>query len=104
MKYTVWHAINPTYGIGGHREFSKLNFKRVALVESNSVDDVYRITNHIDDPWWDNPEVIKKVEESRSTSVGDVVVAEDGTAYRCEMVGWSKYPVCHMEMAGWQEA
>jgi hypothetical protein len=101
VKYTVWHAINPTFGIGGHREFNMKNFKRVALVEATSIDDTYRITNHIDEPWWDNQEVLKHVGDSRSTSVGDVVVAENGATYLCDFVGWKEDPTDHLEMFGW---
>lgn len=90
MKFTVWHAIKPNFGFGVSPEFNEQNYQRVAIVESPSVDEVFRITNHIDQSWTKNPEVIKFVGQPRSTSVGDVVVAETGTTYRCEMAGWSK--------------
>lgn len=90
MKFTVWHAIRPTFGFSGHPEFIEANYKRVAIVESQSVTDVYRITNHVEGSWTRNPEVVQFTGTPRSTSVGDVVVAETGTTYRCEMTGWSK--------------
>jgi len=90
MQYTVFHAKQPSFGFGVHPEFTQKDFKAVAVVEAQSVDDVFRITNHIDDSWTKNPEVIRYVGQPRSTSVGDVVVDQSGTACRCEMAGWSK--------------
>ena len=106
MQYTVFHAKHPNFGFGGHPEFNtdvvqsdgkasrhcdtQKDFKAVAVVEAKSVDDVFRITNHIDQSWTKNPEVVRYVGQPRSTSVGDVVVEQSGTAFRCEMAGWSK--------------
>jgi hypothetical protein len=67
----------------------KENYKEVAQVLSESLGDVFRITNHINVAWWENPEVLWH-EESRSTSVGDLVEDEDGQLWLCCGVGWSK--------------
>lgn len=66
------------------------DFVKVADVETSSLGDVFRITNHIDSDWTRNPEVVKLyAEQVRSTSVGDVVVLE-GKAHRCLMCGWGE--------------
>jgi hypothetical protein len=91
MIYKVYHDKTPTFGFGGHREFNDDNFEYVATVESDSHQDVFRITNHIDHDWWDNPEVKDYKDETRSTSVGDVVVDEDGKRFRVEMAGWTEF-------------
>jgi hypothetical protein len=89
MKYEVFHAKNPNFGFGGHPAFVPENYEKVAEVEVENVDEAFRVTNHIDEPWWKNPEVKWHKDQSRrSTSVGDVVVGPDGKRYLCDMVGW----------------
>lgn len=90
MKFTVYHAKNPTFGMGDHPEFNEENYEKVAEVDSDSLGEVFRITNHIEDAWWKNKEVLWHKDGSRSTSVGDVVTDGAGFAFRCEMAGWSK--------------
>ena len=51
--------------------------------------DAFRLTNHIDRAWWENEEVVL-FEESRSTSVGDLIELSDGTLMVCASVGWVK--------------
>lgn len=63
------------------------DFLLVAEVDSNNVEDIYVLTNHIDQAWWNNLGV-KKIVESRSTSIGDVVVLESGDIYVCRTLGW----------------
>ena len=53
------------------------DFNYVAEVDTNNKDNAYILTNSINSYWGDN----KKVEaygKNRSTSVGDVMVTEDG--------------------------
>lgn len=89
MKYKVYHAINPTFGFGKQPEFPN-EYELVAEVECDGVEDVFRITNHIDTNWTGNPEVIEvyKTNGCRSTSVGDMAVDQNGKAFYCDMVGW----------------
>ena len=65
-------------------------------VEAN-LEDVFRLTNHIDHDWTKNPEVKAFGNEHRafgnehrSTSVGDIVVTETGDRYICQSFGWKK--------------
>lgn len=47
----------------------------VATVETDDFDEAYRLTNHIDKRWQENPEVTPRYPAARrSTSVGDVMV------------------------------
>lgn len=67
------------------------NFMLVAEVDSDDIDDAFRLTNHIDDDWWNNPGVKKCCEEKvRSTSTGDVVLTSDGSVFACCTLGWAK--------------
>jgi hypothetical protein len=91
MKLQVFHDKKSNWG-RPHNEFCEDNFDLVAEVElpADQFQRVFEVTNHIDRAWWENPEVTC-IKESRSTSVGDVVVDEDGKRFRCESSGWSQF-------------
>ena len=90
MKYKIYHAKNPTFGFGQDPKFPE-EYEEVAIVEANSVDDTFKITNHIDENWTRNPEVVELINHNpRSTSVGDVVEDEEGKFHYCDMVGWKE--------------
>ena len=60
----------------------------VAIVDSEVLEKVFELTNHIDTQWWDNDGVeVVGDNHHRSTSVGDIVVTNEGT-FRCENMGW----------------
>ncbi len=66
------------------------NYTTVAVVEGEDVETAYRLTNHIDHPWWENAGVTLVGDpEHRSTSPGDVVVMPCGQILRCENAGWA---------------
>jgi len=88
MIFKVYHADHPTFGLGKVQEFPK-DFTHVANVDTNNLSDVFRLTNHIDGAWWEN-EGVEFIQQSRSTSVGDVV-EHDGKFYRCEIFGWTEF-------------
>lgn len=52
-------------------ELGMVNF--AAIVEANDLEHAYRLTNHIDAPWTDNPEIRLAASRPRSTSVGDLI-------------------------------
>ena len=90
-----------TTGLSSDQELSESIEKRhsavwpddyilVAIVDSEHVEKVFELTNHIDSPWWDNDGVeVVGDNHHRSTSVGDIVVTVEGT-FRCENVGWKE--------------
>ncbi len=65
------------------------DFDLVATVASEDLERVYFLTNHIDSPWTDNSSVEAVGDSHRSTSVGDVVVNEEGT-FLCDICGWKE--------------
>ena len=75
------------------------DFTLVAHVEVGSLDDAFRITQHIDDDWTSAPGVQMHVERARSSSVGDVFQTPDGALYRVAPMGfepvdkWDEWPV-----------
>jgi len=90
MKYTVYHALQPNFGFGERKSFPN-DYAKIAVVECEDIEDVFRATNHIDTNWMENKEVIECfVDIARSTSVGDVVVDENGNKYHCEFAGWKQ--------------
>lgn len=90
MKYKVYHKIDPDFQPTVPTNFPD-GFDMVAeVVTEEGLEDVFRVTNHIDDSWWKNPEV-KVHKKVRSTSVGDVVVDETGTKHLCSLAGWMAF-------------
>ena len=88
----IYHAKEPTFGFGKKPKFPEA-YEKVAIIEADSVDDAFRLTNHIDSDWRTNPEVVESFKDRvRSTSVGDVVVDGD-KKYYCEPVGWKEFRV-----------
>ena len=55
------------------------DIEHVALVATDDLETAFRQTNHIDWDWFDNTDV-KTIKQSRSTSVGDVMI-KDGLVY-----------------------
>jgi hypothetical protein len=68
----------------------------VAEVETDDLNEAYRLTNHIDEPWWDNSGV-KCYKQSRSTSVGDFMLTSKGEWYQVASVGFEKVEVSEDE-------
>ena len=92
MRFQVWHAKNPSFGIGAKPAFPE-SYTKIAEVECDALDDVFEATNHIDRNWLHNPEVkASYVLRARSTSVGDVVVTPEGKKMYCASVGWEELP------------
>lgn len=66
------------------------DFVEVAECATEDLCEIFQLTNHIDKAWWLNEGVLKTVDaQIRSTSVGDVVVLSEGTAYVCRTLGWT---------------
>ena len=58
------------------------------------LEQVFTLTNHIDHPWTDNPEVVwLATSRIRSTSVGDIIVScESGQAWLVMPIGLRELP------------
>ena len=63
----------------------------VASVSTNDLEEAFKLTNSIDRAWYDNPDVIVE-RPSRSTSVGDFMVTDDGKWYMVDGVGFLRIP------------
>ena len=91
MRYKVFHAIKPTFGVPGlpQPKFPE-EFEKVAEVEALSKEQVFAKTNNIDTPWTKNEGVNAVREKIRSTSVGDVIEDETGKKFITDMIGWKE--------------
>jgi hypothetical protein len=96
-NFAVFHKIDSDFGIDWLGEKAPTSvkladFEKVAEVRTDAIGEVFRLTNHIDWAWWENPEVTL-TKKSRSTSVGDLVITSDGLAYLCDWSGWAQVKV-----------
>jgi hypothetical protein len=99
MKFRVYHTKD--WEINSNLHFVKKDvirehyrpdpdqYKLVAIVECDALGSTFPLTNHIDREWWLN-DGVQLVEESRSTSIGDVVEDENGQVFLCCSVGWEE--------------
>jgi hypothetical protein len=88
----VWHTDRFTGGFGQVQVTFPLDYTLVAEVDTDSPDEAFRLTNAIEQPWHLNEEVRLTGEPTRSTSVGDVIVADDNkTLFLVLPVGMKEY-------------
>jgi hypothetical protein len=74
-------------------------YRLVARVEvhdgvspQNAAEEAFHRTQHIEEAWWKNEGVERVGPETRSTSVGDVVVVGE-VGFLCDRCGWQEFPV-----------
>jgi hypothetical protein len=90
-----WRKVNPRTRqvIEGDCEAPSFpeDYEMVASVTTEKgIEDVFRLTNHIDYDWTENTEVIACGQNNRSTSVGDVVIDGAGKKLLCAGCGWEE--------------
>jgi hypothetical protein len=70
-----------------HRDLDGMQM--VAALFADNLETVFHMTNHVDEDWTENKLIqLFSGNEHRSTSVGDVVIGPDGTAWKCCSAGW----------------
>jgi hypothetical protein len=89
--WLVYHCTEPQHLFSLQPELWKEReryYQLVAVVEAGTLEEVYRLTNHIDHDWRENALVrTLATTPPRSTSVGDVLV-RDGQAWIVARVGF----------------
>jgi hypothetical protein len=99
-RYAVYHANDLLAMVAPQAErwYSdrSRHFTHVADVEA-PLGQVFALTNHIDRPWTDNPEVVWHISTPvRSTSVGDVILSgESGQAWLVMPAGLQELTLVH---------
>ena len=82
-----------------HKAFACGEYEQVAEVDTDDKETAFRLTNHIDSPWNDNEyvqnETVKPIgsakDRARSTSVGDLMIDDDGDMWIVSPVGFTRY-------------
>ena len=80
-----------SFGTIGSR-FPK-DYMLVAEVESDNLDDVFQLTNHIESDWTKNKGVRATLSGQRSSSVGDLFIDAKGDVHLVASVGFIKMGV-----------
>jgi hypothetical protein len=92
--FQVWHKDVPAFFGATDDDLAAfpVGYTHVANVETADVREVFQLTNHIDAPWFQNPEVepIGTTDRLRSTSVGDVIVG-GGKRVAVENIGLREF-------------
>ena len=99
MKYQLWQNKEPTF-MSPFAQFNNENFEHVATVECENIEDIFAMTNHgehirgrINGDWTHTTGVTpvndRTGRNTRSTSVGDLVVDDKNQIWYCA-VGWKK--------------
>lgn len=77
------------YWVDGYKPMAS-NYKVVALVDTDDLERAFMLTNHIETAWQENEGVKAKVENCRSTSVGDLMEDEKGNLFMVAGCGFEK--------------
>lgn len=89
--FQIWLDKNPRFR-PPFNSFNKNDFKHVADVDCKVLDETYLLANHIDKDWTTNAGVTPmngcSGKNTRSLSIGDIVIDEAGQAWYCHMTGW----------------
>jgi hypothetical protein len=59
----------------------------------------FSLTQHLDKAWWANAGVERVGPETRSTSVGDVILVGD-EGFFCDRFGWKRFSVARPALTG----
>jgi len=90
QKFVVFHADHPNFGVGTKPKFPD-EYSKVAAVRACNLEEIFRLTNHIEQDWTENDEIEwSRDSDCRSTSVGDIVIDPNGDIYYCKNFGWEK--------------
>jgi hypothetical protein len=90
MKSKVYHRdpVKSTYFFPAQSP-DEPTFTLVAEVDSENLEEIFELTNHIEHSWTQNKKVTVIANNSvRSTSVGDLVLI-NGKYFVCKDTGWS---------------
>ena len=87
QNFQVFHS-NKLMGVFIDQIFPQ-DYKKVADVKANNIDDVYSSTNSFEEFWGNNENVtVFGDKKYRSTSMGDIIVDENNNVFRCAFIGW----------------
>lgn len=77
------------YWVDGYKPMP-MNYNVVAVVDTDDLEEAFRLTNSIDCPWQENSGVDSMLESARSTSVGDVMVDDNDKVWLVAGMGFTE--------------
>jgi hypothetical protein len=87
---SVYHKIKSDFFTTANK-FVAQEFTLVAKVNTNDLEEAYRLTNTVDHYWWENEGVNAVITKTRSTSVGDVMLDhKDGKFHAVASCGFAE--------------
>ena len=91
MIVEVWHAQSNPFVADATDHVHVANVEVADGLETvPALEEAYRLTNHIDCPWWENEGVMKVIDgNARSTSVGDRIKM-NGQTWQVDMIDWKE--------------
>jgi len=72
------------------KNLTDTDLEKVAEVDTDSLEEAYRFTNHLEIPWQKNFKVSAFSLNARSTSVGDILI-KDNHKYVIAMFGFEEF-------------
>jgi hypothetical protein len=98
-QFRVFHLKHTTEDSGKHARLDALFgdvdeavrlglYQEVAHVEADNIENVFRLTNHVDEDWTEGPAITRVKSPCRSTSVGDIVMDDSFNLYKCASFGF----------------
>lgn len=82
---TVYHKIIPSFLVELNPDMKE--YREVAIVDTNMLEEAFKLTNNIEEEWTKNQKVFTKFFNQRSTSVGDLMLFRD-TFYAVDNIGF----------------
>lgn len=89
-EYFIIHAKQGNFFANN---IKKSDCQTVAILEAESLEEAYRLSQNIDTPWINGSKVTKKmVEQARSTSVGDIIkeIGHEGVPMMVANIGFEE--------------
>lgn len=95
----VFHKIRPSFEVEISNAYEAIEamsgneYRVVAQVQADSLEDTFDLTNHISSRWDDadhDSRVLPVGKMNRSTSVGDFILHDNGSVYTVDPVGWTE--------------
>ncbi len=93
-KFTILHAVNGNFFA---EEIPIEAYKRIADIECDSLDDVFRLSQNLTSNGWIAHKIVTPFEgipQARSTSVGDLIYEDASDSYfMVENIGFSRVKI-----------
>ena len=90
--FKVYHADKMAFHADEPKKFPD-EFHIVAVVAAKDLEEAYYLTNSIHCAWWENEGVAPVQTETRSTSIGDIIMDNEGKFHKVDTFGFTEINV-----------